>query len=190
VVNEDAPKFWSLSATANQLFSAAGKSAASVNTLPMDTEEVKLGLRIGTPGKLSLRLSRITGFTGDDEVILWDKHTGAEWKLDLENAYEFDITQTGDVKDRFVLKVKRHDTSVGVEDRVETAGYKVYVSGTTCMIENLRGNADIQIFNVQGQLVARDKTAQHNYSVSLKPGVHVVKISENGKDYVTKIILK
>ena len=91
---------------------------------------------------------------------------------------------------RFVLKVKRHDTSVGVEDRVETAGYKVYVSGTTCMIENLRGNADIQIFNVQGQLVARDKTAQHNYSVSLKPGIHVVKISENGKDYVTKIILK
>mgnify|MGYP000226966395 FL=1 len=190
VVNEDAPKFWSLSATANQLFSAAGESAASVNTLPMDTEEVKLGLRIGTPGKLSLRLSRITGFTGDDEVILWDKHTGAEWKLDQENAYEFDITQTGDVKDRFVLKVKRHDTSVGVEDRVETAGYKVYVSGTTCMIENLRGNADIQIFNVQGQLVARDKTAQHNYSVSLKPGIHVVKISENGKDYVTKIILK
>ena len=147
-------------------------------------------MRIGTPGKLSLRLSRITGFTGDDEVILWDKHTGAEWKLDQENAYEFDITQTGDVKDRFVLKVKRHDTSVGVEDRVETAGYKVYVSGTTCMIENLRGNADIQIFNVQGQLVVRDKTAQHNYSVSLKPGVHVVKISENGKDYVSKIILK
>ena len=60
-------------------------------------------------------------------------NTGAEWKLDLENAYEFDITQTGDVKDRFVLKVKRHDTSVGVEDRVETAGYKVYVSGTTCL---------------------------------------------------------
>ena len=30
VVNEDAPKFWSLSATANQLFSAAGESAASV----------------------------------------------------------------------------------------------------------------------------------------------------------------
>ena len=58
------------------------------------------------------------------------------------------------------------------------------------MIENLRGNADIQILNVQGQLVAREKTALHCFSVSLKPGVHVVKISENGKDYVTKIILK
>ena len=190
VVNEDAPKFWSLSATANQLFSVAGKSAASVNTLPMDTEEIKLGLRIGTSGKLSLRLSRITGFTEDDEVVLRDKHTGAEWKLDEDNSYEFDIAQTGDVKDRFVLKVKRHGTSVGIEDRVESTGYKVYVSGNTCMIENLRGNADIQIFNVQGQLVAREKTAQHSFSVSLKPGVHVVKISENGKDYVTKIILK
>ena len=88
----------------------------------MDTEEIKLGLRIGTSGKLSLRLSRITGFTEDDEVVLRDKHTGAEWKLDEDNSYEFDIAQTGDVKDRFVLKVKRHGTSVGIEDRVESTG--------------------------------------------------------------------
>ncbi len=189
VINEDAPKLWSMNAAANQLYSFAGNSEASVNAVPMDTKEINLGIHVGTPGELALRMNRINGFVESDEIILLDKATGVEWNLKDGADYKFKAEQKGNLKDRFALKIKRNAGPVGIEDNADTS-YQVYVEDRNCMINNLKGDALISIFNIQGQLIVREQSKQGTYSVSLNPGGYVVKIRENGKDYVTKIMVK
>lgn len=189
VVNEDAPKLESMNPASNQLYALAGGKETSVNTVPQRTEEVQLGVHVGTPGEMILGVSRMNGFGDNEWLVLHDSHTGAEWFLSPDNEYRFNAWNEGTFNDRFTLKVKRENTTVGIDDN-EADRYRIYVSDGRCTIDGLQGDALISLFNTHGQLMLRETCRQHSYSVTLQPGGYVIKIRENEKEYISKIVVK
>lgn len=192
VVNEDASKLWSLSAQANQLYSLTqDQKATSINCMPKNISEVPVGLNIGTPGDMELRLHHMNGFNEEDQIILTDRTTGNEQVLDSDgNVYKFNIGNAGNIKDRFILKVKRASDANSIEGVQDAADYRVYAGTGTCTVTNLKGNAQIYIYDTQGRMVIRKYSRDEQFTTAVTPGNYIVKIRENGKDYVTKIMVK
>lgn len=185
IVNEDASKLWSMSASTNQLYSAAGQIAVSINTLPIESVEIPIEIKVGTTGEISFYLDRITGFDKSDHIMLHDNQTGFDWIVDTESDYSFQVTQVGNVKGRFVLSIKRIATSIN-----ENFTYPVKVEGHICTISNLQGNAQIGIFDIQGRQIIRETVYGDIYKAELQSNAYLVKIKENGKEYITKIIVR
>ncbi|MEG1586072.1 MAG: LamG-like jellyroll fold domain-containing protein [Bacteroidales bacterium] len=184
VINEDAPKIWSMSTTANQLYTLAGTNAASINTLPVADYEIPLNLKIGKAGKLGFRPAHLSGFA-PDEIALIDNTTGISYPVNSGSEYLFDISETGNQKDRFFLKIKRNTTGIN-----NLRIYPVTVEEGVCTIHNLQGNAAIGIFDAQGRMFINTTAYNDTYSVPLQPGTYLVKITENGKEFITKIIVR
>lgn len=188
IVNEDAPKLWSMSTKANQLYSLAGTSATAVNTLPLvrNNMEIPINLIIGTTGKISFHLEQISGFNEDTQVILHDNKTGFNWILNTGSDYSFLADQTGDIKERFILKIK----GVGGTGIKENIVYPVRVEDNLCTISNIQGNAQIEIYDVSGRIIVSKTIYGETYSTKLADGTYLVKIKENNKEYTTKIIVQ
>ena len=57
-------------------------------------------------------------------------------------------------------------------------------------MSGLKGDAMIRVYDVSGREVASERTSAYEWSTPLNDGVFVVKIVENGKEYVAKILVK
>lgn len=191
VTNEDAPKLWSLKPAANQLYSlTSDKTATSINTTPADTKEVSVGLKTGTPGEFELRATGISGFGENQTVQLIDNTNSA--KLTLEpgaGGYTFRADEPGQLDNRFSIKVTSNPPT-GIGQGMSDGGYRVYTDTGTCTVTGLKGNAIISIYAPDGKLLRREHTGAERFTTDLAPGSYVLKIRENGKDYVTKIVVK
>lgn len=96
---------------------------------------------------------------------------------------------------RLYLKVSCTDCAiVGVED-MEKENITVYPNPATNMVNvNLAGDkeAKVQMFNLVGQQVyngTATNTASINVS-NMKAGVYMLKVSQNGKVYTSKVVVK
>ncbi|RHP65781.1 LamG-like jellyroll fold domain-containing protein [Bacteroides sp. OF04-15BH] len=187
VFNEDALKMWSLSEDAMQIYSYDKiKKAMAVNTLPLSSIEAPLAISAGHTGKMTLKVKRKTGFTGSDRVLLVDKFKGNSIELGDGTEYEFDVDKKGAITSRFSIRFVKGTTGIAEN----TVGYPVIVRNGKCIISGLKGNADIRIFDMAGRMVVSEHTSDAEYSVRLNTGYYLVKIKENGKEFVTKISMK
>lgn len=187
VFNEDALKMWSLSQDAIQVYSYdKAKKAMAVTTLPLSTVEAPLAISAGHTGKMTLKVKKMTGFTGSDRILLVDKLKGRSIELDDDTEYEFDLDRKGVMDSRFSIRFVRETTGIAET----TMGYPVTVRDGECIISGLKGNADIKIFDMSGRMVVTEHTSDAEYSVRLNDGYYLVRIKENGKEFVTKISMK
>lgn len=184
VVNEDAPKLRSMEASANQLFSLTDGKEVSINTLPLETARIPLGLSIGTKTDLSFGISHLSGFA-PGEVILKDNLTGQTWIPEAGSTFNFNVADTGEVKERFVLIIERNMTAL---DAVRS--YRVMVADGICSVTGLEDGALISIYDIQGRTVKSDDCKEDSYQTALHPGTYLVKIVKQQKEYVTKIIVR
>lgn len=191
VVNEDASKLWSLSDMSNQLYMlAADGTPASISAVSSDTDNIRLGLKIGAPGEMELRATAVTGFNRYKEVYLVDNATGTEYSLSGEApSYKFRVEQPGDINGRFSLKMVT-STVTGIDPGPATGGYRVATEEGACTVTGLRGDAMVSFYTPNGRLHLREHVSEPSLTVSLPAGLYIVKIRENEKDYVSKIVVK
>lgn len=184
VINEDAPKLRSMSATANQLFSLTDGTEVSVNTQSRNVSTIPLGLVVGTPGEMKFTVGNLSGF-GPGDLKLHDHLTGSTWIPEAGSAYEFSISAPGEYKERFTLQIERNIT--GIEP---VHSYIVTVESGICTIHGLEYGATVGIYDIQGRMVNSADCKEDTYSAPLHPGSYLVKIVKQQKEYVTKIIVR
>ncbi|MEG1615330.1 MAG: LamG-like jellyroll fold domain-containing protein [Bacteroidales bacterium] len=184
VLNEDAPKMWSVGSSANEIITLANNTPVSVNTIPVMDIEIPILMIIREIGPLSIQIAHLSGLS-ESEVTILDRQTGRSWSPSLHTTEQIEMNETGRFGSRFVLKIERSVTGI---DAVRS--YPVYVQDKHCIISDLQGDARVMIYDLSGRLIVNETVHASSYETVLPEGVYMVKIAENGKDYVTKIIVR
>lgn len=185
-LNEDALKFWSFDENANQIYTKVYKHDLSINTMLNDECEVPVGLLLSKDAEYSIVIDRVTADYGADMSFI-DNEYGMVEQLVEGFRYDFRITNGGRYDDRFVIRL---NMSTSGADNVKRGEHLVWAEGGYCHVSGLKGDAMIRVYDVSGREVASERTSAYEWSTPLNDGVFVVKIVENGKEYVAKILVK
>lgn len=167
--NDDVIKMFSLNDDAPSLYINKGVGDYSVvyideeNTLPLNFE--------GGFAKYTISLSECGN--AFDEIILEDRLTGEKVNL-MTESYSF-IYNDNDRKDRFVLTF---DNSQQTTDN----DYFAYINNGEIIINDINGNAQIEIYDLMGRRVYENADAVSNVSThGYSSGVYIIrKIDDKG----------
>lgn len=181
-MSRDAAKFMSDDKDVPQLFTldATGKYYA-INERPLGNGIVSIGIYTGKSGTYTLSLVDAT--VTADEVILTDKQTGSETRLDLD-SYTF-TAEAGFCTNRFELHLTTR-TITGVEEVQNTNVAQVTAGSGQILISAQPGDV-MRICNVTGQVIERRILTESSISLPVAPGFYIVTIGkETFKIMVTK----
>ena len=166
----DAGKFMSPDASVSQLYTIENGVSLSINERPLDDGMIALGAYFGRKGSYTLSLNT----RADAQVYLIDNLTGAETDLNMQD-YTFNA-EAGTVNDRFVIVVKKEETTTGLSNNMSVAKVTA-VSGQ--ILVQAPQSADIAVYATDGKIVGKSQGTEASFSV--RPGVYVVII--NGTSY-------
>lgn len=181
-MSRDAAKFMSDDKDVPQLFTldATGKYYA-INERPLGNGIVSVGIYTGKSETYTLSLVDAT--VTADEVILTDKQTGSETRLDLD-SYTF-TAEAGFCTNRFELHLTTR-TITGVEE-VQNTNVAQVTAGTGQILISAQPGDEMRVCNVTGQVIERRILTQSSISLPVAPGFYIVTIGkETFKIMVTK----
>lgn len=167
--NDDVIKMFSLNDDAPSLYINKGVGSYSVvyideeNTLPLSFE--------GGFAKYTISLSECGN--AFDEIILEDRMTGEKVNL-MTESYSF-IYNDNDRKDRFVLTFANSQQPTAND-------YFAYINNGEIIINDINGNAQIDIYDLMGRRVYENADAVSNVSTyGYSSGVYIIrKIDDKG----------
>lgn len=167
--NDDVIKMFSLNDDAPSLYINKGVGDYSVvyvdeeNTLPLSFE--------GGFAKYTISLSECGN--AFDEIILEDRMTGEKVNL-MTESYSF-IYNDNDRKDRFVLTFANSQQPTAND-------YFAYIENGEIIINDINGNAQIEIYDLMGRRVYENADAVSNVSTyGYSSGVYIIrKIDDKG----------
>lgn len=182
-MSRDAAKFMSDDKDVPQLFTldATGRYYA-INERPLGNGTVSVGIYAGKAGTYTLSLADAT--VTADEVILTDKQTGSETRLDL---YSYTFTaEAGFCTDRFELRLTTR-TITGMEEERQDADATQVTAGIGQILISAQVGSEAMVCNVAGQVIDRRTLTQSTTTLAVAPGFYIVTIGkETFKIMVTK----
>lgn len=173
---------------APMFYSVASNRALTVNTLP----EAYGGLVIPfgfVKNEFSNYTIELTESIGGHTLNLHDLKTNTVVNLTQNPVYSF-TAAAGDDPNRFVLVL---DSKLGVDKVEALAAANVYSIDNRIGINNVNGDTQMDIINVQGQLLKSYKffsNGNHEISVNLSTGVYMVRLSNGGELRTMKVFVK
>lgn len=181
-MSRDAAKFMSDDKDVPQLFTldATGRYYA-INERPLGNGIVSAGIYAGKTGTYTLSLADAT--VTADKVVLTDKQTGSETRLDLD-SYTF-TAEAGFCTDRFELRLTTR-TITGIEEAQDTNAAQVTAGAGQILISAQPGD-EVRVCNVTGQTVERQILTQSSTSLPVAPGFYIVTI---GKETFKIMVIK
>ena len=184
VINPEASMDYEMSRAAAKFMSddkdVPGKYYA-INERPLGNGIVSVGIYTGKSGTYTLSLVDAT--VTADEVILTDKQTGSETRLDLD-SYTF-TAEAGFCTNRFELHLTTR-TITGVEE-VQNTNVAQVTAGTGQILISAQPGDVMRICNVTGQVIERRILTESSISLPVAPGFYIVTIGkETFKIMVTK----
>ena len=176
-LERDASKFMSDDSSVPQIFSLdSNGNRYAINERPIGQGVVSLGVYVGTETTHTLALGE--GCEGLGEVILTDKLTGKQVRLDQE-SYTFSA-EAGLYENRFDLTLQGIlITGIG-ESATAEEGVKVTAAARTVQVTAPVGT-EVQVCNLSGQVVERLLTSDTVTTVAMEPGIYIVSVG--GKSY-------
>jgi hypothetical protein len=162
--------------------------------LPFDeNDEVPLGYKTSIDGSFTINVGQVDGVLANQAVFLEDKLTHTEFDLKSGN-YTFS-TVKGTFNDRFVLKYKSSENTLGTNDvDVQANHVLVSVANKQIKINSFAQSIDkVTVYDLSGKLVyQRNKINNNELSIADLVSSHqtlVVKTSlQNGITVTDKII--
>lgn len=172
VLNEKASHSYELECDAAKFLSddAAAQVYMVEDGIPMAIDErpamgdICLGYVAKSEGTLRLEAERM-----DVQMVLYDNETGKEFNL-ANGAYEF-TTAAGTFNNRFTLR--KSGEASAISSLKKQAGVAISTTDGELNIANAEGKT-VEVYTVGGSLVMRQ---DGNGTVSLTPGVYVVKVN-------------
>ena len=187
----DSPKF-AESNSEVQIYTTVGTDRMVMNgmkTMPLN-QEIALGFVPGIATSFSIKANEITNLPTDVKVILKDNVTKAETDLtDGVSTYQFAPEVTSG--NRFSLFFRAPGVTTGIGNANDKLNAQVFVNAANQIAIIASVNAAYSIYNAMGQLVGNGKTISNRTMVNSirQAGVYVVKLTENGTELTTRLII-
>lgn len=200
-IEEDAPKVIGANVDrTNSLYTvSADLRQLSINFMPDNQSHqlIPLNVDVVNPGRMTLKVSRFTGFDNKVNNVYLVDFEGGEQHIPVSDdlTHEFYANSQGPIEGRFLIVPTFNgdvmtDADDILADGVDNHEYRVYTGKRTATVTGLLGDAEVNIYNTAGMLTVRAETSDSTFTTELETGAYVVRIRENGKDYVTKIVVK
>ncbi len=177
-----------------ELFTVVDGSQLAINTMnsiPYDTE-IALGFTTGKSGDFTINASLMSNFAEGTQILLKDNIDPLNPVITYltTTAYNFYSEITTANTSRFALTFKAPSTTTGINPEnngnvwISTRNGQIVVNGTV-------NRAKLEIFNAVGQkVISRDLSGtniQENNNLSV--GAYLVKLTNEGKSIIRKIII-
>jgi hypothetical protein len=188
-LGNDAMKFMSPAKEVPQIYTKTSGYNLSVNSLPINSKKVDLGVYIGEKGRYNLKLKDIEKINKCSQVILIDNITGTQTDLLVEEeGYAFDSDKVGTTNRFSILLVSEGTSAIeatqGQNILIQAIGDKLYVDG-------LEREATVLVYDVSGKLVQRFVNVNNNDALSIaNAGIYVVDVKNETQQGKAKISIK
>jgi hypothetical protein len=190
----DTPKmFESATATIPEIYTQIDAEKLVINgmqTVPYETE-IPIGFVTKQAGDFSISASEFSNFEIGTRLILKDKlFPTQETELTPQLAYSFSAPITAASANRFSLLFRVPGVATGI-NLTEKLNAQVFVNAANQISITAPENTEYSIFNTVGQVMAAGKTTCTPLLISeFEKGIYIVKISKNGRELSTRIIIK
>ena len=190
--NYDAPKYFNTSSNQPEIYSQVGNEKLAINAMNEMSvgTEISLGFLTEKANNFSINASEIRNFESNVHVILKDKIRNSEFNLTNGDTYNFSSDVTNN-SDRFSLLFRAPGVTTGI-DNTTKLNAQVYVNAANQITIMASEKTTYSIYNAVGQLVNNGKTTTDRTIVNSirQTGVYVVKLTENGTELTTRVIIK
>jgi hypothetical protein len=187
----DSPKF-AEAGTEVQIYTTVDNEKLVINgmkNMPLN-QEIALGFVAGSETSFSIKANEISNLPSDVRVILKDNVKKTETDLtDGVSIYQFG--QETNSENRFYL-LFRAPSSPNALNIVEKLNAQVFVNAANQITIVAPEKANYAIYNAVGMLLENGQTTAKLQTVNckLQTGMYVVRVSENGKELTTRVIIK
>lgn len=202
VLNEDAPKFWSINTNTNQLCfmasdMAMARNAVGAQSTPTSICSVNefegatpLGLKLTTPGRVEIRLAGCSEDIANQALFIKDNISGDYFELSADGEpVEISGAKFGQLDTRFSF-LRKNPTIVGINQVINDSPYTVETAAKAILVKGLKGDATVSIFKPNGILVLSQHITESNFKALVESGYYIVTINENDKEYSVKVGVK
>lgn len=188
----DSPKMFNNSAAQPELYTKAGIEKVVINGLNevSGNQELPIGFTYTQGGDLKLKLTELSNFDSHIKVYLRDKQLSTETEMTPETEYAFNTAATTNNESRFSLSLKALGVTT-ITSNPEKEHVSVFINTQNEIVIIAPEKSNYSIYNTVGQpiengVVNSKLIIRH---LKLDTGVYVVRVSENGRNYSTRVIL-
>gem|GEM_PF-6240362 len=183
-----------------QPYFTLGTRSLCMKGIPNFTNQVTVPFAIkidenisNTTGAYSIKALLIANFPDDIVILLNDLSTGSSTNLLEQKTYNFTEPRTGDITDRFELVFQSGiSTAIQNKGNEQSSDIEVWSVNNSIKIElNNDYPADIDIFNISGQLINMYKEIRSNKTISnLNQGIYLIRVTQKGTIVTKKVFVK
>ena len=159
------------------LYIREGNTNYAIAVKEKDVEEIPLTFEAKKMGEYTISVSA-TNYPYNG-ITLIDNKTGNTIDI-LKDKYTFMAT-TSDMPERFTMKISHNDESNIV----------VYTKDNNIVIDNMNGDAVINVYDIKGCLVARYNTADSRYMINtavMSDGLYIVNVIDDKGVHTQKVV--
>ena len=160
------------------LYSLIEGKAATINSLGNLSQDIELGIATPVKSALTFVCRNEENFNANCDIFLIDRITGTMQNLRQNPEYDF-VNATGNVEGRFALRIVNNASSI----KNTTAGdISIYAQNSEIFV-NGNNLQKVEVFNLQGQIIARKNNINANQSSIVVPeGLPLVIVKAYGEN--------
>jgi len=182
IIGEDAVKM--LSNKKPQFYTMLDGCPIIFNKMRPTGEEIPLGIIIREPGEYTIGINNLKGFEGTGFYLI-DKESGT-----IHNLSDQDYVFTSgslSAENRYALRVATDVTPI---ETAVSSKVIAYSQDRVVHVFNIEAGDLVSIYNLSGQVVARENASSDKYAKELPAGVYLIKVAGTSSRYSAKIINK
>ena len=186
--------FESEAATTPELFLMAGAEKLTIdglNTVPYESE-IPMGFVTKQTGDFSISANEFSNFESGTRLFIKDNlYPSAEVEITPETAYSFSVSNAAVNTDRFSLLFRAPGSNTGL-NTAEKLNAQVFVNAANQITIIAPEKCNYAIYNTVGQKVMDGFTSSNRTTLNtlFESGMYIINVSENGKNFISKVIVK
>ncbi len=191
----DSNKMFANSASVPEIYTVLGAEKLAINGFNdiAENQQLALGFKTSVAGtaSFSIKASEVKNFAAGTKIILKDNtRLGEEFDITDGTVYNYTSGATNDAS-RFSILFRAPGATTGV-NTVEKLNAQVFVNAANQITIVAPEKSNYTIYNAVGMQLENGQTTAKLQTVNckLQTGVYLVKVSENGRNYTSRVIIK
>lgn len=168
----------------------------AIQALPAEAEEgvsVNLGMHVAQAGEYSISVKQMQSFNDTTEIMLEDTYKGMLTDLRAEPEYQFDVENTGEIEDRFILHFNKTSVEI-IPEQSELANMTVFASNGKIIIETSEADLDYTtfVYDTDGRLLRSEKlthSTRNEIDLNVSAGIYLVRVVSKEQVFTQKVFI-
>jgi hypothetical protein len=173
--------------TIPQLYTVVEEQKLVINGMQSyrSNPEIPVGIQIWEAGTYTISATEIEGLFGVP-VVLEDKVLNVYQDL-TTGDYTF-TTEVANTDERFVVHLKSDEQATTIEEMVHET-ITIFSQNKHAVVQSTETAGEITITDVLGRMVVHKTITGNTTRIPLEPGVYVVTVTTNTKEYVQRVVI-